>query len=59
MEVLKLQEEKAKKRFRVSFLVPVAGLLEDGVLGNNVIPARDRRMLAAMVNELRVGLAVG
>ena len=59
VEVLKLQQGKAKKKFRVSFLVPVAGLLEDGVLGNNVIPARARRVLAAMVNELRVGLAVG
>ena len=58
VEVLKLQQEKAKKRFGVSFLVPVAGLLEDGVLGDNVISARAREVLAAMIKELRVGLAV-
>jgi hypothetical protein len=56
VEVLVLQQGKAK-RFRVSFLVPVAGLLENGVLGDDVIPARAQRELAAMVSELRVGLA--
>ena len=56
VEVLALQQGKAKK-FRVGFLVPVMGLLEDGVLGDSVMPVRVRGELAAMVNELRVGLA--
>ena len=56
VEVLALQQGKAKK-FRVGFLVPVMGLLEDGVLGDSVMPVRGREELAAMVNELRVGLA--
>ena len=50
-----LQQGKAKK-FRVDFLVPVMGLLEDGVLGDSVMPVRVRGELATMVNELRVGL---
>ena len=56
VEVLALQQGKAK-RFRVDFLVPVMGLLEDGVLGDSVMPVEVRGELAAMVNELRVGLA--
>ena len=44
-------------KFRVGFLVPVMGLLEDGVLGDSVMPARVREELTAMVNELSVGLA--
>ena len=56
VKVLALRQGKDKK-FRVGFLVPVMGLLEDGVLGDSVMPARVRGELAAMVNELRVGLA--
>ena len=41
----------------MDFLVPVMGLLEDGVLGDSVMPVEVRGELAAMVNELRVGLA--
>ena len=55
VEVLALQQGKAKK-FKVDFLVPVVGLLEDGVLGDSAIPVRVRGELAAMVDELRVGL---
>ena len=56
VEVLALQQGKAKK-FKVDFLVPVMGLLEDGVLGDSGMPVRVRGELAAMVSELRVGLA--
>jgi hypothetical protein len=56
VEVLALQQGKAK-RFRVSFLLPVAGLLEDGVIADHMMPARARGELAAMVKELRLGLA--
>ena len=44
VEVLALQQGKAKK-FRVGFLVPVMGLLEDGVLGDSVMPVRVRESL--------------
>ena len=56
VEVLALQQGKAK-RFRVSFLLPVAGLLEDGVIGDHMMPAGARGELAAMVRELRFGPA--
>ena len=58
VRVLKLQQGKAR-RFGVGFLVPVMGLLEDGVLEHSMMPVRARAELAAMINELRVGLAEG
>jgi len=56
-EVLVLQQGDATKIFRGSFLMPVSGLLEDCVLGGDVMPAKARKELLAMVEELRMGLA--
>ena len=57
VDVLVLQQGKARKKFKVNCLIPVAGLLEVGVLEDNVIPAQAQRELSAMVSELRIGLA--
>ena len=57
VDVLMLQRRMAKKKFKVSFLIPVAGLLEDGVLRTKMMPPHVRKELRAMLNELRVGLA--
>ena len=56
-EVLILQQNDVTKLFMGPFLVPVVGLLEEGVLGDDAMPARARKELQAMVEELRVGLA--
>ncbi len=56
-EILILQRNDVTKLFMGPFLMPVAGLLEEGVLGDDVMPAKARKELQAMVEELRVGLA--
>ena len=57
VEVLVLQQNDVPKLFVGSYLMPVAGLLEDGVLDEDTIPAKVRKELQEMVEELRVGLA--
>jgi hypothetical protein len=57
-EVLVLQQGNATKKFSPPFLMPVAGLLEEGVLSDEAMPPKARVQLAAMVEELRVSLRV-
>ena len=57
VEVLILQQNDVPKLFMGSYLMPVAGLLEEGALDDDAIPAKARKELQNMVEELRVGLA--
>jgi hypothetical protein len=55
--VLKLRQLE-KTRFGASFLVPVAGLLADGVLDEAILSSRDREELVSMVEALQAGLSM-
>lgn len=56
VKVLILQQGVAIKTFTGPFLIPLSGLLDDGVLGHEAMPSMARKELAAMVAELRMGL---
>ena len=53
-----LRQGRGTKRFLGSFLMPVAGLLDENVLDDTVMSPKARRELLAMVEELRLGLSI-
>ena len=55
-KVLVLQQGRGTKLYTGPFLMPVAGLLDKGVLDQSVLSPRARSELLTMVQEFRVGL---
>ena len=53
--VVILQQADATKKFLGNWLMPVAGMLGDQVLGSAALPTEAARILQEMVEELRVG----
>lgn len=53
------QAEGGEKRYSGPYLVPVAGLLDERVLGDTVIQPKARRELLEWIDELRLGLNHG
>ena len=53
-DVLILQKGNLIKKFSGPFLIPLSGLLEDGIFGDDKMPPQARNELLAMVNGLRV-----
>lgn len=52
--VLKLQHGDKEQSFRGPYLTPVSGLLEKGLLSDDVMPARERRELLLMVEKVKI-----
>ena len=53
------QAEGGQKRYSGPYLVPVAGLLDERVLGDTVIQPKARRELLEWIDELRLALSHG
>ena len=53
------QAAGGQKRYSGPYLVPVAGLLDERVLGDTVIQPKARRELLEWIDELRLGLSHG
>ena len=53
------QADRGTKRYLGSHLMPVAGLLDERVLGDAVIHPKARRELLEWIDELRLGLSHG
>ncbi len=52
--VLKLQHGDEEQRFKGRYLTPVSGLLEEGLLSDDVMSARERWELLLMVEKLKI-----
>ena len=52
--VLRLQHGDTEQRFIGPYLTPVAGLLEKGLLSDDVMPARERRELVLLVENVKI-----
>lgn len=59
VSVLVLQRGRRRKIYVGPFLMPLAGLLDKGVLDEGVMPFAARRELRAMIRELGAGLRIG
>ena len=53
-----LQQGRGTKKYLAPFLMPVAGLLDENVLGDTVMSSKARQELLTMIEELRLGLSV-
>ena len=53
-----LQQGRGRKLYSGPYLMPVAGLLDEKVLDDTVMPPIARRELLTMVEELRLGLSM-
>ncbi len=56
--VLVLQQGRCRKIYVGPFLMPLAGLLDEGVVDEALLPAAARRELQAMIQELGAGVGV-
>jgi hypothetical protein len=55
-EVLLLQHGSTKRTFSASLLIPLAGLLDGDIVGEETLPSKARIEVRAMILELQAGL---
>jgi hypothetical protein len=55
-EVLLLQQGSSKRTFSASLLIPLAGLLDGDIVGEETLPSNARIEVRAMILELQAGL---